>query len=125
MAQGREAAAELGQAVAEGRFKLTAEAAHELAGHYQWLVDMLVERQHELSYLYRIDGFGGFESAQHLQQGFEGKAVQAFHVLRAAEESAYRMKAAVLQAAGLTQEVEAANAAAITAAKRESPNAKT
>jgi hypothetical protein len=118
MAMGRDAAAGLWQAVTEGKFKLVPDAAREVAGHYQWFADEMVKRQHFVKHLSKLDGFGGFDSAQRLQAGFEGKAVQAFEALQAAEEAAYRMKASILKAADLTEEVEAANAAAVTAVGR-------
>ncbi|MBF6330537.1 hypothetical protein [Nocardia transvalensis] len=124
MANGRQAAAELWQAASGGQFKLDDRTAYELAAHFQWFADEMVRRQTEVSNLQALDGFGGFVSAQHLQHGFEEKAVQAFNALKAAEESAYRMKAAVLQAAGKAGEVEAANTAAIQAASRSIPDVK-
>ncbi|MQY22910.1 hypothetical protein [Nocardia macrotermitis] len=118
MALGQGAAAQLWQEVNAGTFTLTVEAAHEVAGHYQWIADEMRQRGTEVAYLQRLDGFGGFDSAKHLQSGFETKAVQAFDAFKSAQESALRMKAAVLQAAKLTQEVDAANAAATRAASR-------
>lgn len=124
MALGREAAAELWEAASGGRFKLDPEAAREVAGHYEWFAEEMGERRMEVQDLQRLDGFGGFASAQHLQHGFENKARQAFDAYKAAEESAHRMAAAIYQAAGLIDEVEASNAAAIEAANRTMPDAK-
>ncbi|MQY24371.1 hypothetical protein [Nocardia macrotermitis] len=118
MALGAEPAAELWQAATEGRFTLTAEAAHEMAGHYQWYADELRHRADEIALQQKLDGFGSLNSAQHLQAGFERKAVQAFEAYGKAQESALRMKAAVLRAASLTEEVDAANTAALNAATR-------
>ncbi|MBF6244998.1 MULTISPECIES: hypothetical protein [Nocardia] len=118
MALGKDAAAELSQAVSSGQFRLTPEAAREVAGHYEWFAGEMGSRQEELRRLQRLDGFGGFESAQRLQQGFEGKAHQAFDAYRVAEESARRMAAAIYRSAGLMSEADASNAAAIKAANR-------
>lgn len=118
MALGKEAAAELSQAVAEGRFRLTPEAAREVAGHYEWFAGEMAERQNELRDLQRLDGFGGFESAKHLQHGFEDKARQGYEAYKTAEESAHRMAAAIYKSAGLIDAADAANAAAIKAANR-------
>jgi hypothetical protein len=118
MALGQEAAAELLQAVTDRKITLTADAAHELAGHYQWFADEMQNRANEIAVRQKLSGFGSLVSAQHLQQGFEAKAVQAFDAFNTAQESALRMKAALLQAANLTQEVDAANAAALKAATR-------
>ncbi|NKY85814.1 hypothetical protein [Nocardia veterana] len=124
MALGKEAAAELSQAVAEGRFRLTPEAAREVAGHYEWFAGEMAERQREVQELQRLDGFGGFESAKRLQQGFENKAVQGFEAYKAAEESAYRMAEAIYKSAGLIDAAEASNTAAIKAANRRTSDAK-
>ncbi|MBF6062162.1 hypothetical protein IU500_09370 [Nocardia terpenica] len=123
MTLGREAAGGLWQAASTGQFKLDKDAAHELAGHYQWIAEQMAKQQDEIANLQVLRGFGGFDSAKQLQEGFGGKAVQAFQALKAAEESAYKMKAAILQAAGLSGEVEAANTAAIKAAGKAIPDA--
>ncbi|WP_280240705.1 hypothetical protein [Nocardia abscessus] len=119
MAFGRDAAAELWQAAADGRFRLEADAARECAGYYDWFAQMMKRHQDDMRVLQRLDGFGGFESAGQLQSGFERKAGQAIEALQKAEESALRMKAAILHAAGLIEEVDAASAAAIRVAGKE------
>ncbi|NQE89319.1 hypothetical protein [Nocardia terpenica] len=115
MALGQVAAADLWQAASEGNFRLEEGAAHELAGHYQWFADEMVKRQQEIQLQQRLQGFGSLESAKRLQSGFEQKAIQAYNALIDAEASALRMKAAILRAANLTDEVEAANTAVINA----------
>lgn len=124
MALGKDAAAELSQAVSSGQFRLTPEAAREVAGHYQWFAGEMAKRQQEVQELQRLDGFGGFESAKRLQQGFANKAVQAFDAYKTAEESAYRMAEAVYKSAGLIDAADASNTAAIKAADRRIPGAK-
>lgn len=125
MALGQEPAADLWQAATTGQFVLEPDAARELAGHYEWFADEMVQRQQEMTAMQRLAGFGSLRSAQHLQQGFEGKAHQAFDAYKTAEESAHRMAAAIYRAANLTQDVDAANAAAIHAASKEIPDAQT
>lgn len=122
MALGHDAVGQLQGAVAAGTLKMSKEAAHELAGHYQWFAEEMEQRQKTAKALVEVGGFGGFTSSQQLQSGFSKKAVQAFEAYRAAEESAYRMQAAILQAAGLIEEVDAANAAAVSAAGKETPH---
>ncbi len=124
MALGQEAAADLWQAVTTGQFALEPDAAHELAEHYQWFADEMLNRANEIAFQQKLDGFGSLVSAQHLQSGFEGKAVQAFDAFNTAQESALKMKAAILKAANLTQEVDAANAAALKAVSRKITDAK-
>ncbi|MFI5783157.1 hypothetical protein [Nocardia sp. NPDC051570] len=118
MALGHEAAANLWRAAAEGRFRLEEGAARECAGHYEWFAEEMVGRQRDLDRLKRLEGFGNLTSSQYLQKGFQDKAHQAFDAFKAAEESAYKMAAAIYKAAGLTNDVEAANAAAIRAAQK-------
>ena len=119
MANGEEAAAGLWQSASSGGFTLTPDAAHELAGHYQWFAEEMAKRRLEVKGLQKLSGFGGFDSARALQAGFEAQAVQAFDAYKAAEVSAYKMKAAILKAANLIEEVDAANAAALDATARE------
>lgn len=124
MALGQEAAANLWQAATEGQFRLEEGAAQELAGHYQWFADEMGQHADDILLQRKLEGFGNLTSAQRLQSGFEKKAVQAFNAFKSAQESALRMKAAILRAANLTGEVEAANAAAITAAGGRIPDDK-
>ncbi|MEV6323940.1 hypothetical protein ACWEPH_00970 [Nocardia beijingensis] len=116
---GHTSAAELWQAAVAGQFRLEPDTARECAAHFDWFAEMMRLRQEEMGRLQKLDGFGGFDSAQQLQSGFEGKAVQGAEALIAAEQSALRMKAAILRAAGMLDEADAANAAAISTATRE------
>lgn len=124
MALGQQAAADLWRAAVEGRVRLEEGAAHEAAGHYQWFADEMALRQREIEVQQKLDGFGSLESAKRLQAGFEQKAVQAYNAFVEAQASALRMKAAILRAANLTDEVEAANTAAIKAAGKKISNDK-
>lgn len=95
-----------------GTFVLTQEAARECAGHFQWYAERLVACQDQIRAQRRLGGFGGFESAMELQAGFEAKADQGYEALVRAERAAHQMAAAIYRAAGLLEEVDAANAAA-------------
>lgn len=123
MTQGQDAARQLSQAVASGQVKLSEDAAREVAGHYVWFAEEMVARQREFERLQRLDGFGDFASAQHLQRGFEGKARQAFDAYKAAEVAAHRMAAAIFQAGGLIEEAERENAAQIQSVDKRIPDA--
>lgn len=105
-------AKELFAAAEAGTFVLTEAAAHECAAHFAWYADRLHAFQEQIRAQARLSGFGGFESAQELQAGFEAKANQGFDAFVQAEYVARSMVAAVLRAAGLLAEVDAANAAA-------------
>ncbi|SRR6266702_4639066 len=119
MALGQDAAASLWQAASAGTFRLEPDAARECAGHYEWFADEMSKRQGELDRVKRLEGFGDLKSAQDLQSGFEKKAHQAFDAYKTAEESAYRMAAAIYKAAGMIDEVDHANASAIQARQKE------
>lgn len=95
-----------------GTFVLTPEAARECAAHFNWYGDRMHAFQEQVSAQSRLSGFGGFESAIELQAGFEAKAIQGFEAFVRAEHAARLMAAAALRAAGLLEEVDAANAAA-------------
>ncbi|WP_433625757.1 hypothetical protein [Nocardia sp. CA-120079] len=113
------AAAELWQAAVAGKFRLEAGAARECAAHFDWFAGMMGERRREVRDLERLEGFGGFDSAQQLQAGFARKATQGAEVLAATQEAALRIKASILRAGGLLEDADAANAEAVRAAGQE------
>ncbi|MBF6062822.1 hypothetical protein IU500_13425 [Nocardia terpenica] len=116
MDNGRSAAAGLWQSAVNGTFRLEEDTAKELAVHYGWIASTLRDHRRNLRDLERLDGFGNLQSAIDLKSGFENKAVQGAKALQEAEEVAYRMQAAILRAAKLMGDVDAANSAAIGAA---------
>ncbi|MEU6563341.1 hypothetical protein [Nocardia nova] len=123
MALGQQAAADLWKAAESGVFKLTEAAARECAGHYEAFAHEMDLRGQDLYKVQRLGGFGSLGSAQKLQQGFEGKAHQAYDAFKTAEQSALRMAAAIYKAAGMLSEVDTTNAAALRAADKEMPDA--
>lgn len=97
------------QAVA-GTFRMERGAAEECAKVFVRLVDMTLDPQIvESRRLHRLDGFGGFDSAQQLQAGFEAKGVSTTEALTGLKEAALRMAAAYLQAGGAFEEADAMN----------------
>ncbi|MFF2083620.1 hypothetical protein ACFVVM_07575 [Nocardia sp. NPDC058176] len=103
----------LWQAAGDGRFRLEADAARECAAHYGWIAEELTARIGEARELNRLSGFGGFDSAQQLQGGFEGKAQQAVDALTGARQTCRELQAAVLRAGGLLAEQDLTTAAAM------------
>ncbi|GEM31483.1 hypothetical protein NN3_24900 [Nocardia neocaledoniensis NBRC 108232] len=102
-----------------GTFVLTEEAARECAGHFTWYASRLTEFQNQIMDQSRQSGFGGFESAKELQAGFENKALQGYEALVRAEQVAHQLSAAIYRAAGLLEDVDAANAAALRVSSRQ------
>jgi hypothetical protein len=109
------------QAVA-GTFRMEADAARRCAEVYTRFVDTTVDPQIKQSKdLHRLDGFGGFDSAQQLQTGFSGKAVQMTDALNGIKEAALQMAAAYLQAGQLVEEADAMHARSMNTATSEVP----
>lgn len=106
-------------AAESGTFILTEEAARECAAHFAWYASRLTDFQNQIMDQARQSGFGGFESAKELQSGFENKALQGYEALVRAEQVAHQMSAAVYRAAGLLEDVDAANAAALRVSTRQ------
>ncbi|WP_063128155.1 hypothetical protein [Nocardia fusca] len=104
------------QAVA-GTFRMERGAAERCAAVYTRLVDTCVDKQlDELRRIVRLDGFGGFRSAEQLQSGFQEKHVLTIDAVAGLKEAALRMAAAFLQAGGEFEEADEMNRRAIDAA---------
>ncbi|OQS17166.1 hypothetical protein B0T36_00670 [Nocardia donostiensis] len=107
----------LWQQAASGTFRMERGAAEECAKVYTRLVDTVLDEQIvELRRLERLDGFGGFSSAQELQTGFQDKVESTTEALVGLKEAALRMAAAYLRAGGAFEEADAMNRRAIDAA---------
>ncbi|MBH0777149.1 hypothetical protein [Nocardia bovistercoris] len=98
-----------------GTIKFDPEAARRCAQVYENQADRLLTLRQNLESVAELEGFGGFVSAQQLQAGFAHKARDAAALLDHYIEAAYRMKEAFLISAGLYDEADAANAAALRA----------
>ncbi|MFD3701967.1 hypothetical protein ACFWUP_02355 [Nocardia sp. NPDC058658] len=111
----------LWQAAGDGSFRLEADAARECAAHFGWIADELSERIAEMERLNVLSGFGGFDSADQLRQGFESKANQGSAALASVRQECRELQAAVLRAGGLLDEQDLAAAAALTSQGGEMP----
>ncbi|WP_278261050.1 hypothetical protein [Nocardia sp. AG03] len=109
----------LWQAACDGRFRLEADAAQECAAHYAWLADQLEQRIADAGRLNKLSGFGGFDSAQALQRGFEGKADQGVAALQSVQRECWELQAAVLRAGGALDETDLASATRILSKRSE------
>ncbi|MFC9895178.1 hypothetical protein ACFVMC_15960 [Nocardia sp. NPDC127579] len=98
-----------------GTVKFDPAAARRCAEMYQHEADRLVHLKQRLEAVADLPGYGGFHSARELQAGFGAKAREAAALLDSYIEAAYAMQAAFLTSAGLYDEADAANAAALRA----------
>ncbi|MFE9325690.1 hypothetical protein ACIHDR_30680 [Nocardia sp. NPDC052278] len=115
MEVGQSAANALYQQATGGTFRMEADAARRCAEVYTRLVETTLEPQIKRSAnLQRLTGFGGFDSAKQLQDGFSGKAVQMTDALTGMKEAALKMAAAYLRAGQLVEEADAIYARSIT-----------
>ena len=103
------------QAARSGTVRFDPAAARRCADLYDQQAGKLHHLQQRLDSVSTLRGFGGFTSAQQLQAGFADKARAAAALLDEYIAAAYRMKQAFLLAAGLYDEADAANAAALHA----------
>lgn len=104
------------QAVA-GTFRMERGAAERCAAVYARLVDTCVDEQlDELKRIVRLDGFGGFHSAEQLRNGFQAKHALTVDAVAGVKEAALRMAAAFLQAGGVFEEADEMNRRALDAA---------
>lgn len=101
------------EAAQAGTFSFDPAAARRCAEMYDHQADRLIYLRQRLESAGELSGFGGFDSAQQLQAGFELKARDVAALLGPYIEAAYRMKEAFLLSAGLIEEADAANAAAM------------
>ncbi|MEV6275016.1 hypothetical protein [Nocardia sp. NPDC051832] len=98
-----------------GTVKFDPAAARRCAEMYQHEADRLIHLKRRLESIAELRGFGGFDSARELQTGFGTKARDAAELLDNYIEAAYAMQAAFLTSAGLYEEADLANAAAMRA----------
>ena len=103
------------QQAVSGTFRMERGAAERCAAVYTRLVDTCLDQQIKNSErLHRLSGFGGFVSAQELQEGFATKGVSVTEALLGVKEAALRMAAAYLHAGGAFEEADAMNSRALS-----------
>ncbi|MEV4129843.1 hypothetical protein [Nocardia sp. NPDC049707] len=108
MEVGQSAANALYQQATGGTFRMEADAARRCAEVYTRFIETTLDPEIIRSMrLQRLEGFGGFESAKQLQDGFSGKAVQMTEALNGMKEAALKMAAAYLRAGQLVEEADA------------------
>lgn len=106
-------------AAASGIIKYEPDIARQAAAEYQKMIIGLQEIRDRLDSATNWSGFGGFLSAQELQQGFNRKAVDGVTVLNQLIEGALRLQEAYFRSGGLLVEADQCNATLIQLAARE------
>lgn len=107
----------LWQQAVSGTFRLEAGAAQRCARVYTRFVEETLEPQiREARISVRIEGFGGFDSARQLQDGFGTKSENMVAALNGMRDAALKMAAAYLRAGNLIADADADNKRAIKAA---------
>lgn len=98
-------------AAASGIIKYEPDVARQAAAEYQKMIIGLQEIWNRLQTAADPQGFGGFESAMQLQQGFGRKAVDGLSVLKQLIEGAMRLQEAYFRSGNLLTEADQCNAA--------------
>ena len=103
------------QQAVSGTFRMERGAAERCAAVYTRLVDTCLDKQlADSERLHQLSGFGGFDSAKELQEGFVAKGMSVTEALMGLKEAALRMAAAYLHAGGAFEEADAMNSRALS-----------
>lgn len=123
MEVGQTTANALYQQAVGGTFRMEADAARKCAEVYTRFVESTLDPQITVARrMQQLQGFGGFESAQQLQNGFSAKAKSMTETLINMKEAALVMAAAYLRAGQLIEEADAMHARSIQTAAAEVPS---
>lgn len=99
-----------------GTFHMDIDQARKCAANFLRFAAALEPQLTRAGDIQTLTGFGGFDSSQQLQRGFEGKANELTGALGGLSESAVRMAEAYLVAGGLIEEADALRGKSIRAA---------
>lgn len=116
MSAGEITANDLYQRALGGTFRLAEPVARKCAANFLRFADALDSQIDSSRRVHALTGFGGFDSAGQLRHGFESKAGQLTEALTGLQDSALRMAAAYLLAAGLIRESDDSHSRALLAA---------
>ncbi|WP_067548757.1 hypothetical protein [Nocardia crassostreae] len=106
MTAGETTADLLYQQARTGVFRMDIPAARKCAANFLRFADALDPHIDDSRRLHTLAGFGGFDSAGQLRYGFEAKGARLTETLTALQDSALRMAAAHLLAAGLIADTD-------------------
>ncbi|MGV9410865.1 hypothetical protein ACWDOP_13185 [Nocardia sp. NPDC003693] len=101
---------------AQGAFRMAEAPARRCATHFLRFADSLDPQVERARRLGGASGWGGFDSARQLGRGFEAKAADFTETLTGLQDSALRMAAAYLLAAGLIRDADDSHSRALLAA---------
>ncbi|MFC9997480.1 hypothetical protein [Nocardia sp. NPDC127526] len=116
MTAGETTAHELYRQASTGAFRMEVPAARKCAANFLRFADCLDSHIDRSARLRTLSGFGDFDSAHQLRRGFEDKGTQLTETLTALQDSALRMAAAYLLAAGLIEATDHSHARPLLAA---------
>jgi hypothetical protein len=100
-----------GNAAAAGEIKYEPDVARQAAAEYQKMINGLLEIRNRLRTATEPQGFGGFQSALDLQNGFGRKAADGLAVLDQLVQGAMQLQEAYFRAGDLIAEADQSNAA--------------
>ncbi|MQY18193.1 hypothetical protein [Nocardia macrotermitis] len=100
----------LNEAVANGSFSITAEAAHEAKHQYDVMLTEIARVRQQVNRATHVTGFGGFQSAQELQAGFANKATDGVAVVDQLSDAVRQVQIAYLRAGKQFEEADQVNA---------------
>ncbi|MBO0852858.1 MAG: hypothetical protein J2P18_03735 [Nocardia sp.] len=106
---GQSTANALYQQAVDGTFRMEPGAAKACADSYQTFISSVDQMLRSASTLHKISGFGTFESAKALEDGFSRKGQALTEALIGLQQAAAKMAAAYLLAGNMIDEAEAAN----------------
>ncbi|MCC3333407.1 hypothetical protein [Nocardia abscessus] len=98
------------QAAGAGIIQFDPVAVREAIGLYDQMISGLYVIRQRLSDAVRAVGFGGFDSARELQQGFSNKAAQGIEAVDKLIEGAMRLQEAYMRTGNMVEEADVRNA---------------
>ncbi|MFI5720482.1 hypothetical protein [Nocardia sp. NPDC051750] len=118
---GQGQAAALWEQAGAGTFRMESGAAQRCADVFVQFAESLEDEVATADETCRAEGFGGFDSAVELQDGFSKKGTKLTEALTGLQEAALRMAAAYLRAGQLFEEADDMNRQAIALAGEGTP----
>ncbi|MBY8858555.1 hypothetical protein K7711_18900 [Nocardia sp. CA2R105] len=99
------------EAVAAGSFSISADAAQQAKRQYDLMLSELARVRQTFKSATHFSGFGGFRSAQELQDGFVGKAIVGMAVIDQLTDVVRQIQVAYLRAGKQFAEADQIDAA--------------
>lgn len=117
MNTGETTANQLYEQAVGGTFRMGETPARRCAANFLRFAEALDPQLENSQLLRNTGGFGGFDSARQLRRGFDAKAADLAGIITDLQDSALRMAAAYLLAAGLIQQTDESHSRALLTAE--------